>query len=119
MQIEGLVVIAAVAAGTIGFIVLDPLTPRYTLTIDSYMYGGPICHGNITYSPGDVIYSGSPGPSFKVGTVVTLTVHLSPSSFGFHWEGPDRFSVHTVVENQTYTINMTKNMNISVDWFCP
>jgi hypothetical protein len=78
--------------------------------------------GNVTISP-DKTYTivGKDSRQFlyKRGTVVTLTINTRPGfALYIHpWEGPDAASVVTVTANVTYTITITKDMNITVAWY--
>jgi hypothetical protein len=118
-QIIGLITVAIVATTTIGIlVVVDPFTPRYTLTIYD---PGPIFGtymANITVTPDGSLALVSPSTyTYKANTVVTLTIHVDGINMDFGgWTGPDATAVQVVAYPRTFTITMTKNMNITATW---
>ena len=120
-QLIGIITVAAVATATVGIlVVVDPFTPRYTLTIYSpSQHACTINHGNVTITPPGITGNTSPfSYEFKANTEVSLTIFVDDiSSINFAgWTGPDASLVQTITAGQTYKIVMSMNINITATW---
>jgi hypothetical protein len=120
IQLIGIIAVAAVVTTTVGImVVVDPFTPRYTLTIYDPSYIACSDYANVTITPPGVKGDISPlSYEFKANTVVELTISFSNSAAidFLGWTGPDASLVQTITAGQTYKISMSGNISITATW---